>query len=365
MMTDPRSYLTSDRGLELRECLSNDIDRGHTDFLVSGSHNEVDFHLSVLGLMDVLLEDAIGYWRLGEKTPRPFRKYARKLFEQGAVVELADKSFADFAIDNFGYEPVLDYLADLSMERTTSDNIASYHPQNIENWIRRGLGYSAFPLFKDLFSRKNRPESRPSASLTDEVIVRLACVSEMLRDVRSRALERHNFTVGKRSYIKSLDGLLFEYDVYLNILERLIDGNGVSRWALPSPPNIDYGPNNTFVKGDIIWLVFNKSNPADIRATLIDAKIGLGRRRYERRENKPGVIEVTAQTLGCVVLNEGELKLDLGALCDDYIGTRKNIFNNERLETKEGRLALAMSVLHLPISPFVQQVLNTNALETS
>jgi len=363
-MTDPRSYLTSDRGPELRENLSADIDRGHADFLASGSLNEVDFHLSTLGLMDVLLEDAIGYWRRGEKTPRTFRKNARGILEQGAVAELADKSLANFAIDNFGYEPVLDYLADLSMEFTMSDNIASYNPQNIESWIRRGLGYSAFPLFKDLFSRKNRPESRPSASLTDEVIVRLACVSEALRDVKSRALERHDFTVGKRSYINSLDGLLFEYDVYLSTLERLNDGNGVSRWALPSPPNIDYGPNNTFAKGDIIWLVFNKSNPTDIKAMLIDAKTGLGRKRYERRESKPGVIEITAQSLGCVVLNEGELKLDLGALCDDYIRTRKNIFNNERLETKEGRLAVAMSVLHLPISPFVRQALNTDELET-
>ncbi len=361
-MMEPRSYLTSDRGPELRESLSNDIDKGYTDFLASGSHNEVDFHLSTLGLIDVLLEDAIGYWRRGEKTPRTLRKHARELLVAGADVELADKSTADFAIYNFGYEPVLDYLADLSMERTVSDNVSGYNPQNIENWNRRGLGYSAFPLYRNLFSNKAQPENKPSASLADETIVRLACVSEALRDVREHALQRHDFTIGKRNYLKSLDGLLFEYDVYLHVLERLIDGDKVSRWALPSSPNIDYGPNNSSAKGDIIWLVFDKRNPVNTRGLLIDAKSALGRKKYEQKGGKSGVFEITAQNLGCVVLNDGELRLDLGALCDDYIETRKNIFNNERLETKEDRLALAMSVIHVPLSPFVRQTLDADEL---
>ena len=354
-MSEIPSYLTSERDDRLEQALIADIDHGHQTFLEKGKINDLDFHLATLGLVDSWVGMTTrGWWLAGQPTTQNFRMYANEFFDASIQAEESSYDTADNAINLFGYESVLDYLADESLKRTSSERIQGYKPQNIENWIRRGSGYAAFPLQQNLLTRKNQPLVNPSTELLDETIVRVSCVSEALRAIKKRSLEINEMTIGKRQYIESMDGLLLEYDAYVRMLEHNRQNDGRSYWTVPAGPNLDYGPNNTGPKGDILLLVLDNIDPSRNTGVLIDVKSGLGSRSRNRKPIiKNGQARLTARHLGCVEDDDGKEVLNVGKICDDYIKKRNEYCFDERLVSKENRLKAAAAILHLDLNDFI------------
>lgn len=335
------TYLTAPRDHVLGDVLSSDWQKLTELRETEENVSPLDFFTSVQGSLDLALGTSLSLWASGKVLPKEIRKFHDEKKDQMELnYQTALHENLEF-IKGCGLDATTRLVSQVGSLTQKSELNPSWRPLVLETWIRRGPTFASLPVIFELLGRKHQPVRSVPGKIGEETLTRLVCASEALRKVQETILNPHEYgiTKGGRHYIRSLDGLLAEYDGLLTLHENIIPPDGTNVWHLPASPNMDFG-KQTKQKCDLTTVIFNNSKPSKNGVVAYDVKLNPG-----KYNEKNGVRILSAMQIGCEVIRDNGVERKIGLNCDEFIKSQVEAFNDFRLVTDEIRFAIGMAVV--------------------
>lgn len=346
-LTSEKGYLyaSRERPEELFRGIDRDLHRFREAVDAKEAITPLDHQIMNQALLDIQIGNYLAAWAENQTIPPEVLRSS-----QGQVQDYEEdlqpiRALNGLFLRDKGLSYTQDMLAEFGSKKVDSILYPRWRPHVLETWIRRGPTWAAVPVLREFFSHTEPPTRNPNLKNLGEAMMRLAIMSESLRSIQQRAIDNMS-KEGTRSYFRSMDGLLLEYDAMLVGYDSVVppDANGVA-WNFPAPPNMDFGFGNT-EKTDMISVLFRTHGPPLFAMFNVKLKPVNKNIRHSGK-----VIKLTPEDIGCVALINGEVTRKPGLACDNYISDYLDISpEDKKYGSEQSRFLQAMSFLGISFS---------------